>query len=133
MKAIWVLNKITNFLVNNYLIIIFLIILFFPKVKSLNHTYQECLWTSTTTKNHNEQTSDIRFKLGGEIEILKPWTRINLGFPISCITLDYQSEFKILQVRIETVNWIKIFCLASIALLLLKIGKRFKTKKDRIE
>lgn len=129
MKAIWVLNIITKYLVNNYLIIIFLIILFFPKVKSSNHTYQECLWTSNTTKNHNEQTADIQFRLGGEIEILKPWTRINLGFPISCITIDCQSEFKILQVRIETVNWFKIFCMTFIPFILLKLGKRFKTKK----
>ncbi len=133
MRAIWTFETITKFLIKHYLLIIFLIILFFPKVKSLNNSYQDYLWTYDTVKNHNEKTSDIQFRLGGEIENIKPWTRINLGFPISCITLDYQSEFKILQVRIETVNWLKIICLTSISFILLKIGNRFKTKKDQIQ
>ncbi len=81
------------------LIIIFFFFLF-PCFTTVKNTYQTGLWTSSTLTK-SSQTNDIIYKWGGNINGIVEWKRINLGFPLKAITIDYQQAEKIYQIRFE--------------------------------
>lgn len=80
--------------------IILLAFIVFPKFSIYQNAYQDSLWTyDNWTKS--QKTNDIILKTDGKIDDIKKWNRIQLGFPFSAITTDYQSDNKIIQSRIE--------------------------------
>lgn len=65
-----------------------LIVVFFPEHSLKTNTYQEGLWTSSDLVK-STKTSDFVFKFGGKINGIKEWHRIQLGFPLKPITIDF--------------------------------------------
>lgn len=86
------------------LIIVLLLFVFLcPSYEKLNNTHQDYLWTASNDRREEQLIKDIQFRLGGEVDDLKPWWRIRLGFPATT-TIDYQADLSIMQVRIEPLN-----------------------------
>ena len=79
-----------------------------PSHESLNHTYQSSLWTYSSHDQRltfTKRPLEICFRYGEQrpsFELIQ-WERIRLGFPFRAITIDYQSNNRILQVRGELI------------------------------
>lgn len=85
---------------NKISLIILFIMLLFPSFSNLENCYQDSLWTSHTL-SRSTKTNDIIFGIGGKFDEIKIWHRLRLGLPAKAITIDCQSEEKIIQGRIE--------------------------------
>lgn len=85
--------------------ILILICLFFPSISVLNHTYQSSLWTSDTWRKNSEQVPiedmTLRFGTASEESGIHKWYRIRLGLIVKPITIDYQNQLQVLQIRFE--------------------------------
>ena len=77
--------------------------MFFPRLSTLEHTYQSSLWTYSDQRRGGVISHDWQFRIGGLTESTE-WTRVRLGLPIQPITIDAQPSHGIMQVRIETIN-----------------------------
>lgn len=104
-------------------------ILLFPSIDKLNQTYQSSMWTYDTWRKHSVLLNDTQFVFGGEINELKEWTRIHLGFPIKAITLDVQWNEMIIQGRIEWTYLIPWICISLVSFIILFIWKQFIIKR----
>ena len=81
-------------------LIILFIILLFPNFSNWQNCYQDNLWTSHILSK-STKTNDIIFRIGGKFDDIKVWHRLRLGLPTKAITIDFQSEEKIIQGRFE--------------------------------
>ena len=82
-----------------------LIALFWPSHTVLEHTYQSSLWTASTWRKNSENVpiEDVVFSFGSspvQSKIHK-WHRVRLGLIVKPITIDYQSQQQVLQIRLE--------------------------------
>ena len=109
------------------LIIIFFFFLF-PSFTTVQNTYQTGLWTSSTL-TRSSQTNDIIYRLGGNIGRIVEWKRINLGFPLKSITIDYQPMEKIYQIRFEADSLLLTTFLIILVLLIIFGGIKIIKKK----
>jgi hypothetical protein len=101
-----------------------LLAILFPHHESLNHTYQTSLWTYPANDQaftFAKRPPEFCGRWGEQRPIgeLIRWNRLTLGFPFRAITIDYQSDHRILQVRGELVFIaVNLGCGASVGFVL---------------
>lgn len=83
------------------IIIIFLISFLLSSFSTLKKTYQTSLWTYKNWRKHEIPIKDINISNNKKIDEFKKWNRIRFGLISKPITLDYQAENGIVQIRIE--------------------------------
>jgi hypothetical protein len=113
-------------------LIILGITLLLPSFDEYNRAYQSSLWTSRSQRRYPAKSYDLQFRFGTEIDDLRPWTRVRLGFPIKPITVDILTEPVIVQVRFETLHNIVNIIVALIGILgvwIFRIRRRKKITK----
>lgn len=117
-------------------IIVILFFIFYTESTYTDNTYQDMLYsTKGKVDRNNDKFGGLTFKFGGNIDDIKPWKRIRIGYPIKAITIDYQNESKITQGRIHIDMVIINLVCAVIILFLLKwvIIKPLKLIKSVID
>ncbi|MES2731478.1 MAG: hypothetical protein V4714_07005 [Bacteroidota bacterium] len=113
------------------LLFIFGITFLFPSFERYTHAYQSSLWTYDNHRRYQDKSYDLQFRIGPEIEVIQPWLRVRLGFPIKPLTVDIQAQARIIQVRLDTFYIVYNLITAMVGLLLVWAwkwnGKRGKT------
>jgi hypothetical protein len=99
------------------ILIILGITLLFPSFDKYTNAAQAGLWTYDNHRRYPAKSYDLQFRIGTEINDIRPWTRIRLGFPIKPITVDVLTEPVIVQVRFETLHIIINIVMALIGIL----------------
>jgi hypothetical protein len=106
-------------------IFIVLINILYPTFETFNKTYQSSLLTSS---NELDESFDIQFQIGPNIEGFKEWKRTRLGFPERPIIIDTQFESSIIQVRIDTKGFLINLIPTFIIVLIVWIQRMIKNK-----
>jgi hypothetical protein len=102
-----------------------------PDFSTVENAYQCGLWTSNDSPP--EEATGFAFKFGRDIGFtMVKWDRIRLGFPFKPVTIDIQTDYSIVQARIEPdsiiVNILFMGTVGCVALLIfIGIGRLRKT------
>ncbi len=108
------------------ILILFGITLLLPSFDTYTEAFQSGLWTYDNHRRHPARSYDLQFRIGPEINGLRPWTRIRLGFPIKPVTVDVLTRPVIVQVRLETLHITVNLVAALVGILIVWALKRGK-------
>jgi hypothetical protein len=106
------------------ILILFGITLLLPSFDTYTQASQSGLWTYDNHRRYPAMSYDLQFRIGTEINDLRPWTRVRLGFPIKPITVDVLTRPVIIQVRLETLHITVNLVAALVGILIVGALKR---------
>lgn len=112
------------------ILILFAITLLFPSFDTYTNAAQSGLWTYDNHRRYPAKSYDLQFRIGTEINDIRPWTRVRLGFPVKPITVDVLTRPVIVQTRIETLHLLVNVAAALVGIVIFRALRRGKSNES---